>query len=251
MPVAASIHHGTLPLILSGPRPSYGTTGALDSLSFEVLTHRASWITQAAAVGFSQNSPVTGYPGMWTLTLDMEEESELTAIVRVSCLGILGGGDKRRRRMSVAGREIAVGPNEVYVLAWSNEEIGSEIDGSAIPSGKVKRLVPKVDSFGQPVYKIITTPIGTGPRWNTREAIVVVSDTYFTTVQPDMAAAGLAYTPPAAPTPPAYIWGGYVEPMRYNYPAGWILDDRQVEQHFPALWEVTDTCGFYYAAQPD
>jgi len=254
MSVQATIHHGSVPAILSGPSPSIGPRGALDSMSYELLTSIANWLTDADDLGFQQDFPIPGHPRMWVQSLAREEQNDLVATVRVQCVGLYTGDEKRRRGMSVAGREIAIGPDEVVVLAWSTEEQGEEVGGD--PLTEVKRRVPKLDSFGDPVYKTITTPIGTGPRWNVREAIVVVTDTYFTTAEPDMAVAGTAYAPPNAPTPPPFVWGGYTEPMRANFPAGWVLDGRKVVEHFrisatSGLWEVTDTTGYYYIAAPD
>jgi len=254
MSVAATIHLGTLPIILAGPRPSYGPRGSLDSLSFELLTSLDNWQTDASTIGFEYEQPVAGYAGMWVQSLAVEGESDLTASVRVECVGLIAAGDKRKRTLSVAGRQIAVGPSELVVLAWTDDEQGEETTGDPLP--QVKRRVPKLDDEGEPVYKTITVPGGTHDRFNVREAILVLTDTYFTTTKPDTTVIGTALVPPNAPETPEYIWGGYTEPMRANYPNGWVLDDRQVEEHFRiddsmGLWEVTDSTGFYQIAVPD
>jgi hypothetical protein len=247
--IVATIHHGNIPLILTGPTTSRGPKGALDSLSVEILAARASWVSQLAALGYSQDAALPGRHAMFTLSMDAEEESDLLVRVRVEAVGLLTAGEKRRRRGSVAGREVAVGPDEVVDLVWNDAESGSTTSGTEID--KVKRRVPKLNSDGTPVYKVITVPGGSGDRWNVREAILVITDTYFTTTGPSTTVIGTAQTPPNAPSPPPYIWGGYTEPMRGNFPNGWILDDRNFEEHLTGgLWEVTDTFGYYYPLTP-
>ena len=245
----ATIHHGELPIITSGPRRSLGGRGMLDSVSYDLLTSADQWQVDALALGFAMERPVSGFHSMWVQSLTSEDENDQVAAVRVECVGLISAGEKRKRRMSVAGREIPVGPDEVVVLAWFDGEEGEEVDGE--PLDKVKRRTPKLDSAGDVIYKTITTPLGTGPRWNVREAIVVVTDTYFSTSAPDMTKAGTVMAPPSPPSPPPYVWGGYTEPMRKNFPEGWVLDDRQTEELFTGLWEITDTHGFYYSAVPD
>jgi len=255
MPLAPTYHFGTLPLVTRGPSKARGKKGQLDSLSFEILVHRDAIVSELAYLGFTENQRYApgGY-SMWMEPWSEEEETDLTSIVTFQCIGLLSSGEKRTRKMSVAGREVAVGPNERFVLAWSADEKGTNEDGSAVDN--VKRRVPKLDSAGEPVLKTITTPAGVGKRWNVREAIVIITDTYFVTSRPDMSLAGRNLTPPNAPTPPAYIWGNYSEPMRLNSPNGWVLDDRAVQEHFyvsntDGLWEVTDTIGYYYLGAPD
>lgn len=248
--IQASIHHGDVPLILSGPSVSRGPRGALDSLTLEVLAARSSWVSQLNEMGYAQESQVAGYYAMFTQAMDAEEENDLLVRVRVEAVGLLAFGEKRRRRGSVAGREVAVGPDEVVDLVWSDSESGSTTSGT--PIDQVKRRVPKLNSDGTPAYKVITVPGGSGDRWNVREAILVITDTYFTTTAPSTTVIGKAQLPPNAPSPPPYIWSGYTEPMRGNFPNGWILDDRNFEEHFTGgLWEVTDTFGYYYALTPD
>lgn len=253
MSVLATIHHGTLPLITSGPTPSRGARGTLDALTVEILTSRLNWERDADLLGYQYEQPVPGYHAMWVQTLDHEPETDTTATVRVQCIGLLSNGEKRQRRMSVAGRQVAIGPDEVVVLAWTNDEKGEETSGT--PVAQVKRRVPKLDDEGEPIYKIITVPGGSGPRWNVREPILVVTDTYFTTSAPNMQVAGTAVAPPNPPTAPPYVWGGYIEPMRGNFPNGWVLDDRQTVEYFTngggGLWEITDVFGYYYIATPE
>lgn len=245
-------------MLVSGPSTRYGRPGTLDAQTYEALVRRSNRAGDLASLGFPTSGKITvpGNYSMWVADASDQEESSLTLLVTIPTMGLVAGGEKRKRFMSVAGREVAIGPDDVVVLAWTTEENGSEANGDDLEDEFVKRRVPKVDSNGDPVYKVITTPLGTWDRWNVREPILVVTDTYFTTSQPDMTKGGTALAPPNPPSPPPFVWGGYTEPLRKNYPTGWVLDDRRPEEHFKisnsnGLWEVTDVFGYYHAAIPD
>ncbi len=257
MPVAATIHHGTLPLLLSKPPPSRGPRGVLDAATVDLIAETAAWEAGAEFLGYAYDKkiiPAAGWFSMWVQSIEPEEENDLVTRVRVSCIGLSQDDEKRKRSLSAAGQQIAVGPFERVILVWNTEETGAETDGD--PVDHVKRRVPKLDGDGEVVYKSISTPSGVSKRWNVRDAILVVNDSYFTTKKPDTDVIGTQMVPPNAPTAPAYIWGGYTEPMRLNHPNDWVLDDRRIEELFSesdtdGLWAVTDTFGYYYIAVPD
>jgi len=252
--VTATIHHGTVPLILSGPRPNKGPRGALDAATYELLVAVNTWQASAAELGFEYEQPLPDYENMWVKDLSLDEENDEVGTVKVSCIGLLEAGEKRKRRLTVAGREISVGPNEKIIISVSKDETGTDPDTAA--TVEVKRRVPKLDAYGEPENESIATISGTGERWNVREAILVVTDTYFVTERPSSILAGTAFTPPDAPDAPSSPWGAYDGITRGNSPNGWVLDDRSIEEHFciddlQGLWEVTDTCGYYFTVSPD
>lgn len=247
-----SIFHGSLPFLVDGPVVSLGKRGVLDSFSAAMICGD-NWQGEALSLGYAVERKIPGYANLWVE--EMEAEAEGPGLVRVSVRGsgIAGAGDKRVRTMSARTREWSIGPYERVILAWSNEEQGED-GGDAVD--QVKRRVPKLDGDGDVVYKTIGTPSGVGERWSIKEAIVQVSDTYYTTMKPSMSQVGQVAAPQNAPSPPPYIWGGYNEPLRFRHPNGWVLDDRQVEDIFYmneglGLWRVTDLHGYYYGAVPD
>lgn len=247
-----SIFHGMLPFLIEGPIVSRGKKGVMDSFQATLLCSE-NWVAEAQALGYQVERKIPGFASLWVE--QMEDEAEGPGVVRVSVRGsgIAGSGDKRVRRISAGGREWSIGPHEKVVLAWTNDEQGED-DGS--PVEQVKRRVPKLDDDGDVVYKSIATPSGIGDRWTIKEAIVTVSDTYYTIFKPEVNMVGGIFTPPNPPTPPPYLWAGYNEAMRFRHPNGWVLDERSVEDEFVVndslgLWRVTDTCGYYYPAAPD
>lgn len=254
-----TIYHGELPMITAGPIRSRGERGVLDAVTYEIITGLGNEELHAKHLGFEYERKVAGYHSMWVQTLDDEAESSVISRVSIRCVGLLKNDKKLRRRLSVAGKEVSIGPIERVVLVWTEDEKGSD-DGT--PVEQVRRRVPKLDSEGEVVYKSIATPSGAFDRWNVREAILVLNLTYFVTVEPETSVIGTAMTPENPPTPPPFIWSGYGEPMRANHPNGWVLDDRQVDEIFTApplgeggdaqgLWAVEDTFGYYYTASPD
>jgi hypothetical protein len=220
-----------------------------------VLASYPGWRDDLQTLGYVRNEKISGYHAMFVEDFNRGARSEESCEVSVQCLGLLEPGEKRKRVLGVNGQQIAVGPLEKTIIVWEEAEQGEDPE-TGEPVEKVKRRVPKLDEEGEIIYKTIVTPSGNGERWNVRQAIVTVTDTYFTTTQPAMTAAGTAAAPPNAPAVPASPWGGYNEPMRFNHPNGWVLDDRQVEEIFPngttgGLWAVTDTYGYYLPAVPD
>jgi hypothetical protein len=252
MAVEAVIRLGTFPIITAGPSTSRGGPGALDSVNVDIQCTE-DWEAECTALGYTHLRRIPGFTSVWVQTLDDEPDGG-SVRVRASCVGLARAGDKRQRTISAAGQQISVGPIERTVLVWSDDEQGEDAE-TGDPVEKVKRRVPKLDDEGEVVYKAITTPTGVGQRWDVREAIVQVRDRYFTTTRPSANVIGTVQVPPSAPTPPPYIWGGYNEPMRFRHPAGWVLDDRQIEELFwdgtNGLWAVEDLTGYYYASVPD
>jgi hypothetical protein len=248
MSQAEQIIHGSLPILTEDHEISEGGLGELDSFSAEILVEWTRRNEDAAALGFTKGTAIPGYPALFVEGIGWKRSGFLgTGSVRG--VGLSTVGERRKRRLAIAGQVVSIGPVAAVVVAWDENEKGEEQDGT--PIERVKRLVPKVDSFGEPVYKTFTTPSGTFDRWNIKEAILTVTDTYFTTTEPDAAEGGTALTPPTAPTPPPYAWGDYAEEMRANFPAGWVLDNREIDEIYPGLWAVTDTFGYYHPAIPD
>jgi len=257
--IPAEITYGDFPLLLSD-NENHGKAGELDTLTLNFVCSYPGWKDDLSGEGYVKGEMVDGYHAMFVDEFSRGNRSEQTCEVTVQCLGLIEAGDKRRRTLGVNGQQIPVGPFEEIILAWTADETGedpSSSDGTIL----VKRRVPKLDAFGEVEYKTITTPSGNGERWNVRQPVVTVTDTYFVTSEPSMATVGTPVTPANAPAVASSPWGGYAEPMRFNHPNGWVLDDRQVEEIFPAtgsgsggeggLWAVTDTYGHYLTAVPD
>lgn len=249
----AVIHVGAAPYQVGPARSVEGDLAELDTVELDVLVNAASfsaWRAGAAAAGYTRGAAFPGWSGMFVQAMAAEQEGAAHALVTVSGFGLLTAGEKRKRTTSAAGQVVAVGPIEKIVLVWDDAETAEDPETASATTGK--RRIPKVDEDGEVVYKSISTPSGLAERWNINTAILNVSDTYFVTSAPATNTVGTAVTPPDAPTPPPYLWSGYAEPLRLNHPAGWVLDDRQIETLVPGqLWRVTDTFAYYYSGQPD
>ena len=248
----SAIYHGTLPLLLEGPLISRGKNGELDKASWKVLVRAGLEEDDLQQLGFSVNNAITGLGAVMGVDEITETpESELVIECAITASGLLTAGERRRRVISFGQREVAVGPIEKVVLAWVTDEKGEDQETSAAVD-RVKRRVPKLDGDGEQVYETILTASGSHDRWNIKEPIATVRDTYFSTTIPSTAAVGSASAPPNAPTPPAFLWGGYDEATRANHPNGWVLDDRTIEDVIGgALYRVTDLYAYYQALIPD
>lgn len=214
----ATLYHGTLPLILSGPDPSDGPYGVLDSLDWEILCTHADWRFELADLGLVQRDRIPGYDNMWVQTMIPKREDSLNTLVRINAIGTLTGDEKRQRQIGSAGQQIALGPQEGQT--WI-DPAGTESD-----------------------------------KWNIKDRMITVTDTYFASSEPSTELVGTALAPPVAPNTPAFLWGHLSTSWRANYPTGWVLDDRKIIQHFrnsaeEGLWEVADTFGFYHVATPE
>lgn len=255
MPAPAPVLHFGLDFTQVGPaRSTEGDLAELDTLSVDYLIPCASfpaWKAAAATAGLTRGAVAPGWAGIYIRDMAAEQEGNAHALISVNGHGLLpSAGEKRKRIIGAAGQIIAVGPIEKIIVVTNEDETGTDPDDdSTVPA---KRRIPKVDDDGEVEYKTIVTPTGTAQRWNINQAFLTVSDVYFATSAPSTTTVGTAQTPPSAPTPPSYIWGSYGEVMRANHPSGWVLDDRQTEEIVPGqLWRVTDSFGYYYAAQPD
>lgn len=250
--IPAEIIHGDLPLLLSD-NETHGRSGELDNLSLNFVCSYPDWKTELATEGYVKGQKISGYHALFVEELTRGTRSEQTCEVTVNCTGLLETGDKRRRTLGVNGQQISVGPFEEVIIAISENEQGEDPTGSG--EAQVKRRVPKLDEFGEVIYKTIVTPSGTAERWNVRQPVIILTDTYFVTAEPSMTTVGTAVTPSGAPTVAASPWTSYDQPIRANHPNGWVLDDRQVEELFNGtsggLWAVTDTYGHYLTAVPD
>jgi hypothetical protein len=89
-----------------------------------------------------------------------------------------------------------------------------------------------------------------------KDAYITLTDTYFVTgaTPPDTTVIGTILTPPNPPSTPPRRAISLAESFRIFIPAGWLLDNREIEPLFTAegdgLWQVTDIFG-YYPPLPD
>jgi hypothetical protein len=250
----AVIHYGSSSFQVGPARSSEGDLGELDGVSLDVLIPCATfsaWKAAAATAGYARGSAIPGWSTLYLRDMTAEQEGDEHALISLNGFGLLpGAGDKRKRLIAAAGQIIGVGPIEKVIIITNDEETATDGE-TGDPTDPVRRSA-KLDEDGEIEYKTIVTPTGSAERWNINQAFITVSDTYFATSAPDTTVIGTAQTPPSAPTPPSYLWGSYGEAMRANHPNGWVLDDRQIEQLVSgALYRVTDSYGYYYAAQPD
>lgn len=236
--------------LMGGARSSEGDIGELDTVDVDLLVASfAGWRAAATAAGYERGSAFPGWSGMYVKSLNASQDGS-GAVVTVSGHGVFDGEEKRKRTISCAGRQVSVGPVSKKVLVWSTEEEAEDAETGDSVEGK--RQIDKLDEDGEVEWVTIATPSGTNPRWNIMEAILNVEDVYFATTEPDTTVGGTANTPPNPPTPPAYVWSGYDEPLRANHPNGWVMENRVPEEIVPgSLWRVTDRWAFYYADSPD
>ncbi|MGD9419534.1 MAG: hypothetical protein Q7R22_011380 [Verrucomicrobiota bacterium JB025] len=267
--IEASIYHGSLPLELEGGSCSVGKEGVLDSSTHRILTSFPDWESDAISAGFKRGAKTGQFHSMWVESLEVAPESAETAIVTARCIGLVCAGEKRLRKLGVAGRTVAVGPYERTILAWVDGEEGEEPgveEGEADDNEeekteegiitKVKRRVPKLKSDGEVAYRKIAAGEGIFDRWNVSEAALTVNDTYFVTKMPDTKVVGTNVTPPNPPDPPVNPWQSWSDDTRGNYPHGWVLQGRKVVEHFrlsdkQGLWSVIDSFAFLYPYSPD
>ncbi len=245
-----NIHHGALPLLLEGQTVNDTDVGQLDTSSVQYLVNFSTWKADLAAVGVTKGAAYAAEVGLWVKDMSRKREGD-NALVDIALEGVLAGnGDKRQRRISAFGSVVSIGPiqDTQVIVEGQTDEAGDT----------VRRRVPKVNNLGEPVYVTISVPGGAAAsRWNINDAGITVIDTYYTTAAPDMTEVSTAITPPSAPDVPAYLWGSYGGDLRSNFPAGWVLSNREPEQLYGAvlggagLWRVTDTTDYYFAAVPD
>jgi len=204
-------------MAISPRRESEGEDGSLDSTAQDYLVAWPAWKAALTGESLVKNEIFPGHTRMFISSFEVEQEDEARCIVSVRGIGLIGSeGDKRIREISSQGKVVSVGP------------IGEEGD-----------------------YDSITTPSGTGQRWNINEPDLSLTDTYFATEKPEEGLQGTAQIPPSPPTPPAYQWGGYGGDLRFNHPNGWVLEQRSWSEIIPGkLWSVRDFFVFYQLAIP-
>ena len=250
---SAVIHYGGASYQVGPARSTEGDLAELDTVQFDALIDCAAiaaWRAAAVAAGYTRGGAVPGWSGMYIKALAAAQEGDAHALLSVEGYGLLVAGEKRKRVLAAAGQIIAVGPIEKIIIVTAADE--TAVDPDTDLATDATRRIPKLDADGEVEYKTIVTPTGSAERWNINQAFITISDTYFATSVPSTTVIGTAVTPPSAPTPPSYLWGSYAEPMRLNHPSGWVLDDRRVEDIVPgSLYQVTDSFGYYYVAQPD
>lgn len=252
----AELIYGSTPTILEDTLSMEdGELGALDEATVDLLTAWPGYKADLTTAGITKNALVThpDIPGIfYCKALRPKPEGSARAITTASLIGILADEweDRRLREISAFGQQISVGPLEKIIIVTTAQETGEDPDDdSTVPA---RRRIPKLDAEGEVEYKTIVTPSGSAERWNVNDPGITCIDTYFQRTAPSTTVIGTAVTPPSAPTPPAYLWGTYEEPMRANHPNGWVLADRKISIIIPGVvWKVVDTFEYYQAALPD
>lgn len=208
-----TIYHGGggAPLRVGPVRYRFSGAGELDSVDIDYLVRAGH---NLVAPHIAPDTELADAPGFFCKgTRQTGDEVEVTGV------GVAGGGEKRLRRIRSLGREIALGPVE---------DVPGKLD-----------------------FKALTTPSGTGPRWNISEGIVVVEDIYFSDSAPDVTEVKRPIVLTDAPEIPDYVWGNYPF-LRFNHPNGWILDSRDGEEIVPGhLWRITESSSYRQLAEPD
>jgi hypothetical protein len=246
--------HGALPFIMDSIAISRGGAGMLDSFRARLLCGE-DWEADARSLGYEIDRKLSTYPSLWIKSMEPQIEAEDVVVVDISGEGLATGGDRRQRKMKCGEMQTSVGPNEKTVIVWNKEERGED-PATGEKLAEVPSRRPKLDGDGEVELKTISTPSGSMHQWLVSEGEVSVIDTYFTTTKPVMTGVSKPFTPPNAPSVPAYQWGGYSEAMRGRHPNGWVLADRDVDEIYyfsdtVGLWRVSDTSVFRHAAFPE
>lgn len=216
MALDCEVYYGADSYALTNPRYFLVGPQELDSVAQEwfVKKNGLGIITAPASVG----DAFPGVGGAYVNLVEIDMESDLSAIVRVEGVGMLSGS-KSWRSISAFGREVAIGPTEKT-------------------PGKLDYIKYSVGG-------------GLGTRWNIAEPLLVVRDNYFTSSLPDTSAIGTAVTPSNAPATPAYPWAG-ADPIRLQHPYGWVLESRDPEEVVPGtLWRCVDVYSYRHPGIPD
>ncbi len=250
--IPAEIIHGDLPLLLNSGSGTIAPEGTLDTDTIEALCQTSTWLTEMAELGYVRNEKVAGTHAMFVEEFQRGPLGGSLIEIQARIIGLREPGEKRKRVISCGGQQISIGPVEKTIVVWQEDEQGEDPETST-PVEQVRRRVPKLDEFGEPINVLFVTPSGSAERWTIGDAILQVSDTYFVTgdTPPSTTIIGTAQTPPTPPTPPTSPWDGYLEPMRARHPFGWVLENREIDILFPGLWAVRDSYSYYYPATPD
>lgn len=114
------------------------------------------------------------------------------------------------------------------------------------PAARKGRAYPNKHSgeFGAPGQP--TTPMPT----EVSEPAVSLTFTYVSLTTPATEETGTAQTPPDPVTTPPYIWASLADPI-YNYPNGWVLENRDFEDLVSSdITIVTDEYVYYHPLKP-
>lgn len=232
MPLSPTIAYGNYPikhsqrLVRTGP-------GQFDTGS------AVYFYTESQPLNFFVGSRFPDAPSLYIDQLEEQICDDRMWRANLSLIGVISGGEKRLRRVSAFGQEVSIGP----VTYESSQLVGIDTNGDGRADETARELVEALRS--------ISTPSGIGTRWIIDEPVLAVSDTYFMSSPPDTSQIGRALTPPNAPPPPQYIWGGYQDALRFHHPNGWVLESRDYENPYPGLYRVNDTFAYKQQARPD
>lgn len=231
-------------------RVADGDLGEIDELAVEYFCQWPNYKQELLQIGIEKGKVFPGVDEFYTRTMAARREGSERCVVSISAAGMSGGFAARKKRtISAFGQIVSIGPIEKVILVTQADETG--IDPETGDPVEVKRRQTKLDAEGEPVYKTLVTPSGSGERWNISEAGIKVVDVYFSKERPLMTGIKRPFALESAPEVPENPWIGYNEPMRGNHPYGWVLDDRQLDEIIEGkLWQVTDTVGYYLDAVP-
>lgn len=248
-----SIVYGAYPMKLAGERETLGALGQLDAAQLQIAVAWPTRISQVTTAGYAKHTKVTGYHSMWVEDIEFSRDGAQTGVADVALIGLIESGEKRRRTISNQGRQIAIGPFEKVILVTTTDETAEDPDAGPVDA---VRRIPKLDEDGDVVYKTITTPSGTGPRWNINQPLVAISDRYFTTTKPSQVLGGTALTPSNAPSITPVDWTTSGAELRFQHPNGWVLENRTIDELFrvsdsDGLWAVQDDFAYYPTHLPD
>lgn len=230
MPLPQVIDYGTFPIVESVRETTTGPA-QYDRLQIVYVSDGSSF------------SPAPYLPAGSQLVAEQSDKEDLgQGLFKITAdyIGLIVESDpKALRRVSAFGQEVSVGP----VTYETEEVVGIDTDGDGAADDTARELI---DALRQ-----LVTPTGIGDRWNIGEGVLSVVDTYFTTTPPNTALIKTNVMPPNPPPTPPFLWGSYADPLRFNHPAGWILENREYENAFGTIYLVTDTFAFKHQSVPD
>ena len=276
----ASIYHGTLPLILEGEDITDSPNGTLDAINFDIAVGTDdTWRVLLAEAGIIKGRKLAGlaaasfdYHAIFVSNFRVRERSDAKVIVSVSTLGLLEEDEKRKTTISCQGGRATIGPQEIKDAALRDMDgnlVKMDLSGW-IFNNATGTLVPR-EMFPS---RLFTDPPTQASAWSIAVPKISLTSTYFTTIRPDQTLVGTVVTPPLDVDPPAFPfsetdWEGLRQ--RLNDPAGWVLDQRTIEELFVdgtmpdgphfipppttepvnrGLWAVTDIVTYFMPWEP-
>lgn len=277
---ATSIYHGTLPLILEGEEITDSPNGTLDAITFEIAVGTEdTWRVLLAEAGIIKGRKLAGmagaafdYHAIFVNDLRVKDRSDSKVIVSVNTLGLLENDQKRKTTIACQGGRATIGPQEIKDAALRDMDgnlVKMDLSGFIFDS-ETGTLVPR-QNFPS---RLFTDPPTESSAWSIAVPKVSLTSTYFTTLRPDQTEIGTVVTPPIDIDPPAFPfgpedWSGLRQ--RLNDPAGWVLDQRNIDELFidgtlpdgpsfippptsiaadRGLWAVTDTITYFMPWEP-